>query len=68
MGTGSEEVLSTLRFALSRLVIISLLPNKNVPDEELQAELRKRLESKAFSVERIAIITDTEIVEEAKID
>jgi len=53
---------------LSRVVIISLLPNENVPDEELQAELRKRLESKAFSVERIAIITDTEIVEEAKID
>jgi len=42
----------------NRLVIITLHPSANVPNAELEAELKKRLESHSFSVERISIIDD----------
>jgi len=50
---------------LSRFVIISLVPDENVPDKELEAELRKRLESKSFSVDRITVLSD--IIEAPKL-
>ena len=40
------------------MAIVSVLPAKNVSNTKLQAELRKRLKSKSFSVERIAILDD----------
>jgi len=52
---------------LSRVVIISLLPDENVPNLELEAELRKHLESKSFSVDRITILSDTEVIEVPKL-
>ena len=51
---------------MSRVVTISLVPDENVLDKELEAELRKRLESKSFSVDRIAIISDTDVIEAPK--
>ena len=43
-----------------RVAIISILPAENVSDAELQADLRNRLNSKLFSVERVAIL-DTQL-------
>jgi len=45
---------------LTRAAIISVIPAKNVSNTELEAELKKRLKSKLFKVERIAILDDEE--------
>ena len=42
--------------ALVRVAIVSILPAENVSDAELQADLRIRLNSTLFTVERIAIL------------
>ena len=47
-------------------MIVTLLPAENVSDAQLEAELRKRLESKSFSIDHIAVVNDTELVEAAK--
>ena len=44
--------------SLTRVAIISVLPEKNVTNAELKAELEERLRSKSFSVERIAILDE----------
>jgi hypothetical protein len=43
---------------LGRLAIISVEAAENVSNEELGAELRKRLQSKSFSIERITIFDE----------
>jgi hypothetical protein len=43
---------------LTRVAIISILPAKNISNAELEAELKKRLQSKSFSVDHIAILDD----------
>ena len=47
-------------------MIVTLLPTEGLSDAQLEAELRKRLESKSFSIDHIAVVNDTEIVEPAK--
>ena len=47
-------------------MIVTLTPVENVSDAQLEAELRKRLESKSFSIDHIAVVNDAEIVEAAK--
>ena len=44
--------------SLTRAAIISILPAENVSNAKLEAELKKRLKSKLFSVERIAILDE----------
>jgi len=41
---------------LTHVALISVLPAENVSNTELEADLRKRLESRLFSLERIAIL------------
>jgi hypothetical protein len=43
---------------LTRAVIVSILADENVSDAELEAHLKKRLDSKLFLVERMAILDD----------
>ena len=45
---------------LDRVAIITVQPVGNLSNAELEAELRKRLESKSFSVERIKILEDNQ--------
>ena len=52
-GTTTQELKN-----LTRAAIVSILPAENVSNAKLEAELRKRLKSKLFSVERIAILDD----------
>jgi len=40
------------------VAIVSILPTENMSNSELEADLKKRLASNSFSVERIAIIDD----------
>jgi hypothetical protein len=44
--------------SLTRVAIISVVPAKDVSNEKLQAELQRRLRSKLFSVEKIAILDE----------
>ena len=46
---------------LTRVAIISILPAENVSNAELEAELKERLKSKSFSVDRISILEDEKI-------
>ena len=43
---------------LGYLAIVSIQSAGNVSSAELEADLRKRLESKSFSVERISILEE----------
>ena len=43
---------------LGRVVIITVEPVEEVSNAELEVELRKRLNSKSFSIERIKILDD----------
>ena len=44
---------------MSRVALITIIPVKDVSNE-LQAELKERLKSKSFTVERIAILDEQE--------
>ena len=43
---------------MTRVAIIVILPAENVSNAELEAELKERLKSKSFSVDRISILDD----------
>ena len=45
---------------MTRVALISILPAENVSNAKLEAELKKRLKSKLFSVDRISILGDEE--------
>jgi hypothetical protein len=47
-------------------MIVTLLPAEDLSNAQLEPELRKRLESKSFSIDHIAVVNDTETVQAAK--
>ena len=50
---------------LGRVAIITLEPAENVTNTELEVELRTRLNSKSFTIERIKILDDGGLVDES---
>jgi hypothetical protein len=59
-GVNIRQVLCTKLRDLARVAIISILPVETVSNTDLEADLKKRLNSKLFSVEHISILTDQE--------
>jgi len=47
---------------LSRLALVVIEPARNVSNRALEAELRKCLTSKSFSVQKITLLDDEKIV------
>ena len=45
---------------MTRVALITITPVKDISSAELQAELKERLKSKSFTVERIAILDEQE--------
>jgi len=45
---------------MTRVALITIVPVKDISNAELQAELKERLKSKSFTVERIAILDEQE--------
>ena len=46
---------------LVRVAIIVVQPAENISDAELDSELRKRLDSKSFAVDRVTILDDQQV-------
>ena len=55
-------ILSEVSNTLVRVVIVSISPAENVSNADLVLDLKKRLESESFTVDKISIVDDKEII------